>query len=282
MTTTTTAFPKDAIEAFAAAYPDRHQRMTHNLVGHPLFTREAIAALAERHPQELMEYNLGTMPIGINPEDTPQNGLTVAETIRTIEENKSWIVIKNVERDPAYGRVFEEMLAELEPIVSKVTGAMEHKQCYLFFTSPGSITPFHMDPEHNILLQIEGPKTMNVFPVADPEMVPPEQSESFHAGGHRNLKWDEKFLQKMDAVLLQPGEAVLMPVKAPHYVQNGDQVSISFSITWRSERSVAEGELHSFNRMLRAKHLPLVNVGHEPEKQKLARVGYRVMRKLGA
>jgi hypothetical protein len=275
-----TAFPQEAIKAFTAAYPDRHERLTHHLVGHPLLTRDAIAALAERHPQERMEFNLGTLPLGICPEDTPSNGLSVAETIRTIDENKSWIVIKNVERDPAYGALLDALLGELEPIVSGRTGPMEHREAFIFFTSPGSITPFHIDPEHNILMQIEGEKVMTVFPAADTALVPPEQSEAFHAGAHRNLQWREDFLGKGDAVHLRPGEAILVPVKAPHFVQNGDAVSISLSITWRSERSVAEGELHSFNRLLRAKGLPLVSIGATPETQKLARIGYRVMRKL--
>src|SRR3546814_7623125 len=51
-----------------------------------------------------------------------------------------------------------------------------------------------------------------------------------------------------------PGEALLVPVKAPHFVQNGPAVSISFSITWRSERSVAEGELHSLNARRSEEH----------------------------
>jgi len=277
----TAIFPPAALAAFEAAYPDRHQRLTHGLLDHPLLRREAIAALAERHPQDRMEYNLGTLPLGIRPEDTPANGLSVAETIRTIDENKSWIVLKNVERDPAYGALLDSLLGELEPIVAPRTGPMAHREAFIFFTSPGSITPFHMDPEHNILMQIEGEKVMHVFPSADPALVPPEQSEAFHAGAHRNLVWDEDFLGKADPVRLTPGDAILVPVKAPHFVQNGDGVSISLSITWRSERSVAEGELHSFNRLLRARGLPLVGVSATPERQKVARLGYRVMRKLG-
>ena len=276
----TAAFPPEAIDAFTTAYPDHHEKLTHRLVGHKLLTREAIAALAVRHPEERMEYNLGTLPLGISAEDTPANGLSVAETIRTIDENKSWIVIKNVERDPAYAALLDDLLGELEPVVKRRTGPMEHREAFIFFTSPGSITPFHMDPEHNILLQIEGEKIMTVFPAGDTALVPAEQSEGFHAGAHRNLTWEENFLAKGDPIHLTPGEAILVPVKAPHFVKNGDAVSISLSITWRSERSVAEGELHSFNRLLRAKGLPLVGISAKPEAQKLARVGYRVMRKL--
>lgn len=273
-------FPQAALDAFAAAYPDAHAPLAHSLVGHPLLTVEAIAALAERLPAERIEYNPGKLPLGLRPEDTPRPSLGIAETIRTIGENGSWMVLKNIERDPAYGGLLAEALAPLAPLVTPRTGPMAHAQAYVFLTSPGSVTPFHMDPEHNILLQIQGTKVMTVFPAGDDAMVPDTQSEHFHLGGHRNLPWQDDFMAKAADVPLGPGDAVLMPVKAPHFVRNGDGVSISFSITWRSERSVAESELHGFNHMLRARRLPLVPVSRRPERQLLARLGYRIARRL--
>lgn len=274
------AFTRKALDAFAAAYPDRHVVLHHKLVDHPLLTQAAIAALAERLPEDQVEYNLGQLPLGITAEETPGNALSIADTIRTIGENGSWLVLKNVERDPTYGALLDEALAPLAPIVERTTGPMQHREAFLFLTSPDSVTPFHMDPEHNILLQIRGSKVMTVFPASDNSLVPPEKSEHFHQGGHRNLVWEEGFAAKGTHVQLAPGDAILVPVKAPHFVHNGDAVSISFSITWRSERSVAESELHSLNRLLRARGWPLVDVSRRPERQTLARLGYRVMRKI--
>jgi len=273
------AFPKSTLGDFARAYPDRHAPLRHKLTEHPLLTHAAIAALAERLPEALVEYNPGALPLGVDPANTPKSALSIIETIRTIGENGSWMVLKNVERDPAYGALLDEALADLRPIVERSTGRMEHREAFLFLTSPGSVTPFHMDPEHNILLQIQGAKMVAVFPASDEELVPPAQSEAFHQGGHRNLIWDDRFMAKASHVPLGPGDALLVPVKAPHFVRNGDEVSISFSITWRSERSVAESELHSLNRLLRARGWPLVGVSPRPEKQRIARLGYRVMRK---
>src|SRR3546814_15054756 len=102
--------------------------------------------------------------------------------------------------------------------------------------------------------------------------LPAQQSECFHRGGHRNLQWDDGFLAKGEAVRLMPGEALLVPVKAPHFVQNGPAVSISFSITWRSERSVAEGELHSLHARLRRFGLPLPRLGRTPQRHRLSRL----------
>jgi len=228
-----------------------------------------------------VEYNLGKLPLGVRPEDTPSNGLTLGETIRTIETNGSWAVLKNVERDADYGALLDRALAELAPIVERETGPMLHREAFIFLSSPGSVTPFHMDPEHNILLQIRGEKTMTVFPAGDEELVPAVQSEAFHAGGHRNLDWRDAFRDRGMAVTLLPGDAIHVPVKAPHFVENGPAVSVSLSVTWRSDRSVAEGELHSLNGLLRRRRLPVGRIGARPEAQGMRRIAYRIMRKLG-
>ncbi len=276
------AFPDDARLAFAAAYPDHPTKLHHDLVGHPLLTLDALAALAERMPLASVEYNKGDLPLGVLAQDTPANGLSLGETIRTIESNGSWAVLKNVERDADYGALLDAALAELEPIVARATGAMLHREAFIFLSSPGSITPFHMDPEHNILLQIRGQKVVTIFPADNEELVPPQQSEHFHAGGHRNLTWRDDFLSRGAAYPLTPGEAVHVPVKCPHFVQNGSAVSVSVSVTWRSERSVAAGELHSLNALLRKRGLPIGTVGTTPERQSIRRLAYRIMRKLGA
>jgi hypothetical protein len=276
------AFPDSARIAFSAAYPDRPVKLSHGLVGHDLLTLDALAVLAERMPSASVEYNLGKLPLGVRAQDTPTNGLTLGETIRTIETNGSWAVLKNVEQDAAYPALLDVALAELEPIVARRTGPMLHREAFIFLSSPGSVTPFHMDPEHNILLQMQGEKTMTVFPAQDIVTVPPEQSEHFHGGGHRNLLWNDDFLDRGTAITLHPGDAIHVPVKAPHFVHNGPAVSISLSITWRSRRSVAEGELHSLNGLLRRRGLPIMRVGAKPESQSMQRLFYRIMRKLGA
>ncbi|MCB4862967.1 cupin-like domain-containing protein [Sphingobium sp. PNB] len=274
-------FPEEARAAFAAAYPDRAAKLNHGLAGHALLTLEALAGLAERMPVDSVEYNLGKLPLGVRAEDTPSNGLTLGETIRTIETNGSWAVLKNVERDAAYGALLDRALAELAPLVERETGPMLHREAFIFLSSPGSVTPFHMDPEHNILLQIRGEKTMTVFPAGDEELVPAVQSEAFHAGGHRNLDWRDGFRERGMAVTLSPGDAIHVPVKAPHFVENGPVVSVSLSVTWRSERSVAEGELYSLNALLRRRGLPVGRIGARPEAQGARRIAYRIMRKLG-
>src|SRR3546814_420992 len=96
------AFPDEALARFQSGYPDAHVKLSHTLHGHSLFTREALARLAERLPIDLVEYNRGDLPLGVWPEDTPENGLSISETIKDIDSNGSWMVLKNVERDRDY------------------------------------------------------------------------------------------------------------------------------------------------------------------------------------
>src|SRR3546814_15241554 len=49
------AFPDEALARFQSGYPDAHVKLSHTLHGHSLFTREALARLAERLPIDRVE-----------------------------------------------------------------------------------------------------------------------------------------------------------------------------------------------------------------------------------
>lgn len=244
-------FPDAARDAFAALYPERPGILTHRLAGHPLLELDALVALAQRMRPVDVEQNIGALPIGIDPADVMHNGLSAADTIRSIERNQSWMVLKFIEQDPAYRALLAGILAELAPLAAKRTGKMLKLEGFIFVSSPRAVTPFHFDPEHNILLQLQGSKVMTVFPAGDAGIVDGELHEAFHLGGHRNLPFSESFADQGQAFTLQPGEAIHVPVKAPHWVQNGDAPSISLSVTWRSEWSYQEADAHGLNHWLR-------------------------------
>ncbi|HEX4846919.1 MAG TPA: transcriptional regulator [Novosphingobium sp.] len=245
-------FPAETRQAFAAAYPATPAKLHHSLLGHPLLTLDALAALAEALPAHEIEYNPGQLPIGIKPEDVPKSDLTVTETIRNIGKAGSWVALKRIEQVPAYRDLLHGILGQLRDIVEPRTGEMMQLEGFVFITSPGSVTPFHFDPEHNILLQVMGHKTMTLFPVEDEAMFSADIHEKFHLGlHHRNLPWYDGYAEKGTPIHIGPGEAIHVPVKAPHWVQNGDQPSVSLSITWRSDWSYAEADARAFNHVLR-------------------------------
>ena len=276
---TARAFDPAARSVLAEAYPERPTLLAHGFVDHPLLQLEALAALAARIRPVDVEYNRGDLPVGIRPEETPGNGLGVEETIRSIEHCGSWMVLKFVEQDPAYRALLAETLAEIEPLVRPMTGPMLKQEAFVFISSPGAVTPFHFDPEHNILLQVRGTKTMHVFPAGDERLASGEAHEAFHNGGHRNLPWSDGFAAEATPFDLAPGKAVYVPVKAPHWVRNGPDVSISFSITWRSEWSYREEYARRMNALLRKAGLRPASPGRYPHQNHAKSLGYRVIDK---
>ncbi len=270
------------VNALSGRYPHAPARLTHRLSGDPRFKLEALVALAGRLPPASIEYNAGDLPVGQDPALTPANGLSPEETIRRIETCRSWMVLKNVEADPAYARAMEACLAEIAPAAAGETGPMAKKVAFIFISSPGAVTPFHMDPEHNILMQLRGTKTMRVYP-AKGAIVSDEQHEAYHAGeAHRNLVHQPEFDILAEAHDLAPGDALYVPLKAPHWVQNGPGPSISFSITWRSRLSLDEASLRLANRWIRARGLTPPTPGERPLRDRLAIIAHRAAAKLGA
>lgn len=273
-------FDAAARARFAAHYPEQPHVLAHGLTSHPLLEIEALAQLAERLPMRSVEYNRGDLPIGVDGKPG-SNGLTIAETIRRVEECGSWAVLKNIEQVPEYAGLLLCLLEEIRPEIEAATGAMLTPQGFIFVSSPGSVTPYHFDPEHNILLQIRGTKAMTQFPAGDTRFVPDEAHETYHSGGPRELKWDDAMLPHGKEFPLSPGEALFVPVMAPHFVKNGPSPSVSLSITWRSEWSYRESDARILNALLRARGVNPRAPGRFPHQNRAKAYAFRVLRKLG-
>lgn len=255
--------------------------LQHGLADHPFFTLDALVALAGRMREQDVEYNRGDLPLGIDFKDVPKNGLAIADTIRGIEENGSWMVLKFVEQDRAYRALLGESLSELDAAIREKTGPMLKQEAFIFISSPNSVTPLHFDPEHNILLQLRGAKSMTVFPADDEEIAPAEAHERLHSGeGHRNLPWDATYAARGKRFDLQAGDGIHVPLMAPHWVQNGPYVSISFSVTWRSAFSYAEAEARGMNAVLRRRGLTPASPKPYPARNLLKSTAYRAVRRV--
>ncbi len=277
----TDIFDHEARKTFAQNYPETPHKLAHSLRNHPLLALEALAALGERLPATSVEYNKGDLPVGIDPALVPANGLSIGDTIRMVDSCQSWAVLKNIEQDPNYEALLLALLGELKPLIEGKTGAMLKPQGFVFVSSPNAVTPYHFDPEHNILLQLRGTKTMTQFPAGDAHYAPDETHEGYHTGGHRNLVWRDELAAGGSEWPLAPGEALFVPVMAPHFVRNGPEPSISLSITWRSDWSFAEADARAFNSVLRRIGVRPKAPGRFPKQNKGKALAWRAMRKLG-
>jgi hypothetical protein len=275
----TQIFDETVRAQFAAAYPETPHKLHHNLRDHPLLTLQALARLGESLPHASVEYNKGDLPTGVDPASDIANGLSIGDTIRNVDSCRSWAVLKNIEQMPEYRGLLLELLGELQPLIEAKTGAMLMPQGFIFVSSPDAVTPYHFDPEHNILLQLKGSKVMTQFPAGDAFYAPDETHEGYHTGGHRNLVWREELAAGGTPWPLQPGEALFVPVMAPHHVKNGPEPSISLSITWRSDWSYEEADARAFNGILRKSGLRPRAPGRYPARNIAKAYAWRALRK---
>ena len=248
---------------FARAFARDPFAVEHHLVEHPLLTLEGIAELADELPRSAVERHRADLPL-VMPGGAPDLEGRPSDTVRSIATNNCWMVLWNVEQAPAWRRLLDGCLDEVQTHVGGRDGGMMQRQAFLFLSAPGAITPAHFDPEHNLLLQIRGTKEMNVGRFPDPADQQREL-DRYHDGGHRNLS-----AVPVDArtFVLSPGRGVYVPPFAPHWVRNGDEVSISLSITFRTRRSEAAERAHALNARLRRLGLHPSPAGHDERRDR--------------
>jgi hypothetical protein len=264
-------------DEFNRAFARTSMPVKHGLAGHELLTLEAVARLAQKLPEASIEHNLGDVPLVAadgrvtSLKDSPE------EIVRTIEANGSWMVLKNVEQDPAYNQLLDELLDQVKPLVGDREGGMQLREAFIFVSAPGSITPSHVDPEHNFLLQVAGHKQMNVGEFED-VAVEQRELERVYAGGHRNI---EELPGNMRSYEMEPGDGVYVRPDAPHFVVNGDQASVSFSITWRTPSTRRTARVHRLNGRLRRLRVAPTPPGRNARRDKVKEAVGRVDSAIG-
>lgn len=244
----------------------------HGLAGHELLTLDAVARLAQTLPEASIEHNLGDIPLVAADGQVRSLHDSPEDIVRTIEANGSWMVLKNVEQDPAYRALLDELLDQVKPLVGDREGGMQQREAFIFVSAPGSVTPSHVDPEHNFLLQIRGSKQMNVGTFAD-RSAEQGELERVYTGGHRNIA------QMPDEVIaydMEPGDGVYVRPDAPHFVVNGPEASISLSITWRTPTTRRTARVHRINGRLRRLRIDAQAPGHHTGRDRLKEAASRV------
>lgn len=259
---------------FQAHFARSPYAIGHALCAHPLLDLDRIARLADALPAAQVEHNVGNVPELLPGGVAPQLDASPGEIARGIRSNGCWMVLKNIETDPEYARLLHEALDEVVPLVGDREGPMRRREGFVFLSAPGSVTPAHVDPEHNFLLQISGTKTMVVGRFAD-EQARQRELERQVTGSHRNV---EAMFHDARELPLGPGDGVYMPVYAPHLVRNGPEVSISLSITWRTPQTEALDRTHAANAALRRLGLSPASPGTRPRADRVKVGAARVVR----
>jgi len=172
-------------------------------------------------------------------------------------------VIKNVEEDPEYRRLLEAFVGDANLAAGRRPGDFADLEGFIFISSARATTPFHIDAEENILIQIHGDKFVRTFDNGDRRLISEEAME-ISPSKHRNQTYELWYEERATLHTLKPGDALHMPYMIPHWVSTGDIISISMAMTWKTPDVLRLNKIRLMNGTLRRFGLPQKAPGLSP------------------
>ena len=229
--------------------------VSHNLANHPLFELPRLVELAKTLwgiGGGKVLFQEGNISFGQKWEDIPRKAFSFIDGINRIQESGSWVLLKSIQDDPEYKVLVDACMKEL----SSMTGIDLEKEItwlegYIFIASPESVTPHHIDHEANVLLQVHGDKNMNVCDPGDRSVLTEEEIENYYMGDLSAARYKEVSSQKAYVFPLSPGRGVHIPSKGPHWVRNGNEFSVSFSVNFCMKEIDLRARVYQFNHYIR-------------------------------
>ena len=161
-----------------------------------------------------------------------------------------WLRLTRVDEvSPQFNEIVDRFLADLSEVYQQDIKAQTWRPFVtLFISSPGAYANYHMDHTWNFLLQISGQKAVHLYDPCDPEVITEEDKEAWYM---KNFTISPRAFSKDIEYKLGPGDGVHHPVNAPHWVQNGSEISISLSIGLCLHKSNQDAKVYQANYLLR-------------------------------
>lgn len=234
----------------------------HTLADHPLFQLPRLVELAQtvaarRDPHMSggdAYFNEGLIEAGTKPSyDRPEEErAAVVELVRKIEEAQAWIILKHIEREPGYREVLEAAVCDALKLSGRkdLLAKIKWFEAIVFITSPKRVTEYHIDRECSWIFQIRGDKAIHLFDRADKDVVPEQELERFYTVDNHASEYKPQFENRAMVYDMTPGTGVHIPVNTPHWLQNGDNVSVTLNVNFQF-RDQEVANLYKANYYLR-------------------------------
>ena len=237
----------------AARLGDRPFKVANTLPGHPLFQRDRIRALLRKVPRARIEVR--EVPVSEVPGEGYRRGarldLDPVEALDRLERQPLWMLVHDMwKHDADYGDLLKQYMGDLRESFDELRRPLSDMGCWLFCSSGKSVVHFHADPDQSFLNQIEGSKTVYVYPAT---LLPEASIEALaYFEDQGCVAYDPAYEPKMfEPAHLAPGESVFLPLYAPHRVTNDDGVCISWNVGFHTGVSRRRRAVHRVNHELR-------------------------------
>jgi hypothetical protein len=240
-------------QAFREKFNRRPIEFDHNLGDHPAFSMDRLYRLFEMSVgnENLLYWDAGQKRPDQRWNERPGRDFPPEDAFRRIRENGAWIILFGAQRDPEIAALLEQAMQQVQSLSGRdIFSEMKVRSAYIFITSPHRVTTYHIDRECNFLLQLHGLKTIHIFDQTDRELLPEEMLEKFWTKDNNCAVYKPEFQNRALTVKMKPGIGVHIPVNAPHWLQNGDDISVSLSLNFQFKNPVL-GNIYRANYYLR-------------------------------
>jgi hypothetical protein len=224
----------------------------HELHHHRLYDIDSLIGLARRLGPASAYWSTRAANVADGWEDNRAHEQTLEDAIAGIEQSDTLVILKNMEQDPVFGPIFGKVV---EDMAARVGPALEHDNIHgrgtILISSPRRVTAYHIDADANFLLQLRGEKTVYVFDGTDRNILPEPEVEAFYAGRLNAARYRAEHQAGARAVDFRPGVGVHVPVEWPHWVKNGESMSVSISINYDLRSNAQRARVFRANHRLR-------------------------------
>ena len=243
----------DPAGQFRRRYNNVNFMFPHELHGNPLFELASLVELTRRMPDHGEHYwSNGRVAVNNTWSDGTIGRQTLQDTITNIEHNNSIVILKHTEQDPVFAPVLQSVLGTIIDLAGeRMRSDVTIGEVLILVSSPGRITPYHMDSETNFLLQVTGDKWFHIFDHTDRTLVTEREREDFFSISRNCAVYRQERQDECNKYDLHAGFGVHVPPCAPHWVQNRDNVSVALSVNYELRSIDRLEKLYRFNHRMR-------------------------------
>ncbi len=223
----------------------------------PRLTHDRVSSLAGSLPAESVEMNLATLDVLHSVDGSEEFDLPPEHIARNVVALKRWMSIEHIEQDPEYKDLLD---AGLDAVADGLGlgDRMVGREGYIFLSASSSVTPAHLDHEHNVFLQIEGVKRVTIGRYSD-EREESKVLEGMHSGAYGRTGFIPDDAQTFT---LEPGDGVYIPPRGIHAVEVEDSLAVSLSLVFHTKDLLRAARVYAVNAKLRRLGLDPRAPGH--------------------
>ena len=275
-------------DIFARNFNELPHEVHHTLAGNSLFQLPALVDLAKRvavrenphRPQGDFYFDQGAVDTNSKLDLTDPKRSNTTQLVKEIENGHVWIILKHIEREPEYQKVFESCVCDILDLTGKeIVSSIKWFEAILFITSPNRVTDYHIDRECSWLLQIQGNKDIHLFNRGDKDVLPDDELERYWAVDNLCAVHKPQYESRAMVFHMQPGTGIHSPVNTPHWLKNGDNVSVSLNINFQFEERAWEN-LFKANYYLRRAGLTPSSPGKRPFADRVKRGAFNAAQRI--